>query len=142
MEKLILHAEEDALVCDEGPVAPQDVEPATHADAMIPLLENEIRTISTLKELEIKGSTDLSFAEPTITWLQERNKRRIREALKGEEEEENPAEVVRSANHPSGSAERGLFGPSATISATSVEIMDTFARIVLRGYCKRTWGQF
>jgi len=97
LEKLILHAEEDSLVCDEGPVAPQDVEPATHAEAMIPLLENEIRTISTLEGLEIKGSTDLSFAEPTITWLQERNKRRIREALKGEEDK-NPAEVVRSAN--------------------------------------------
>jgi hypothetical protein len=101
LEKLILHAEEDSLVCDEGPVAPQDVEPATHAEAMIPLLENEIRTISTLKEFEIKGSIDLSFAEPTITWLQERNKRRIREALKGEEDK-NPAEVVHSANNHCG----------------------------------------
>ena len=68
---------------------------------MIPLLENEIRTISTLKEFEIKGSIDLSFAEPTITWLQERNKRRIREALKGEEDK-NPAEVVRSADNHCG----------------------------------------
>lgn len=98
LEKLVLHAEEDSLVCEEGPVAPQDVVPATHAEAMIPLLENEIRTISTLKELEIRGSNDLSFAEPTITWLQERYARRIREALKREEEEKNLAEVVRSAN--------------------------------------------
>ncbi|PMD25805.1 hypothetical protein NA56DRAFT_744819 [Hyaloscypha hepaticicola] len=98
LEKLVLHAEEDSLVCEEGPVAPQDVVPATHAEAMIPLLENEIRTISTLKELEIRGSNDLSFAEPTITWLQERYARRIREALKREEEEKDLAEVVRSAN--------------------------------------------
>lgn len=38
---------------DEGPVALQDVEPETHAEAIIQLLENDIRTISTLKELEI-----------------------------------------------------------------------------------------
>ncbi len=64
---------------------------------MLLLLENEIRTIPSLKVVEISGSTDVSFAESTITWLRERNVRRIREAL-DEEAKKKVAEAVRAHN--------------------------------------------
>jgi hypothetical protein len=47
--------------CDKGPVALQDVEPETHAEAMIQLLENEICTLLTLKELEICSGLTMNY---------------------------------------------------------------------------------
>jgi len=64
-----------------------DIAPPTHKEAMLPFLENELRTIRTLKVLEIVAINkvpDTSYAEPTIAWLKERHARQIREDREAE----------------------------------------------------------
>ncbi|KAN0106129.1 hypothetical protein V8E51_009005 [Hyaloscypha variabilis] len=87
VEKIILHADEDTFYCYGGPVAVDDIAPPTHKEAMLPFLENELRTIQTLKVLEIVDINkvpDTSYAEPTIAWLKERHARQIREDREAE----------------------------------------------------------
>ena len=69
VEKVVLRVEEDDLHCYGGPISVDDIEPATHEEAMLSFLENDLRTISTLKVLEVVlhgVSDDISYADPAI----------------------------------------------------------------------------
>ena len=84
VEKIVLRVEEDDLRCNGGPIAVDDIEPATHEEAMLSFLENDIRTIRRLKVLQVvpyNASKDVSYAEPTIAWLKERHARQVRERM-------------------------------------------------------------
>ncbi|KAE9370758.1 hypothetical protein N431DRAFT_342854 [Stipitochalara longipes BDJ] len=96
LEKLTLDAEEDSVHCRRW-LTPEDISPATHEEAMVSFLENELRTISSLKELQILGSEDVSFVEPTITWLKDRTARQTRAAL-DQEAKRRLAESIRAQN--------------------------------------------
>jgi hypothetical protein len=98
LEKLVLHACHDTFDSWRfAPPPPGDVEPVTHEQVMISFLENEARTISSLKVLEVSGTPDVSFAEPTIAWFKERTAQRMREAIE-EQGKKELADSVRAQN--------------------------------------------
>jgi len=99
-EKIVLRVEEDDLHCYGGPIAVDDILPATHEEAMLSFLENDLRTIPTLKVLEVvpyNDNNDISYAEPTFAWLKERHSRQVRQRIDAEAQEKL-AESVRAAN--------------------------------------------
>jgi hypothetical protein len=83
VEKLVIYAEKDYIFASHPQVDPESLKDWEHA--LLPLLENEIRQISSLKVLEVYCERDNSqvagFAIPTATFFRERTARRYREAL-------------------------------------------------------------
>jgi hypothetical protein len=87
VEKLTLYVAED-----DGSIIKAHLYPTDHpwtAEALLPLLCNEIRDIETLKEIEIlpdgwkpsRHDLDLEFVEPDVEWFRERTLKRVYDAV-------------------------------------------------------------
>ncbi|KAG4418384.1 hypothetical protein IFR04_008451 [Cadophora malorum] len=100
LEKLVLHTKEDRHF-ERDPSYQIDGMPKSREEAILPFLQNEVRQLSTLKELEVYdgfGSKSLDYAKPTMDWFKDRaakKARKVREAhirmqiLKAQANEDN-----------------------------------------------------
>jgi hypothetical protein len=81
LEKLTLYVERDDVPILNMAFYPEDT-PLTEEEAMMPLLEKDVRDISTLKEIAVlrggydlvKNNWNLDFVEPAMQWFKERTR--------------------------------------------------------------------
>jgi hypothetical protein len=84
LEKLTLIVTKDEI-WDGSLQRPWDDRPNSTSEALLPLLNKDIRQIPNLKELNIipgTSETNLDFAEPTVRWVKDRAEKRLLDTRK------------------------------------------------------------